>query len=76
MYQQIGSINQILLKVQENKFILPAIQREFVWKPDQICQLFGSILQGYPFVTFLFWNIVKQPNSSYRYKKTSERVDQ
>ena len=32
----------------------PAIQREFVWKPEQIAKLFDSLMQGYPFGTFLF----------------------
>jgi hypothetical protein len=30
--------------------VLPAIQREFVWKPEQIEKLFDSLMQGYPFV--------------------------
>ncbi|MEB3767092.1 GmrSD restriction endonuclease domain-containing protein [Acinetobacter sp. MD2] len=76
MYQQIGSINELLLKVQENKYILPAIQREFVWKPDQICQLFDSIMQGYPFGTFLFWNIEKQNIDKYKFYKFMLNYDE
>jgi len=30
------------------RYFLPAIQREFVWKPDQIIQLFDSLLRNYP----------------------------
>lgn len=29
------------------QYFLPAIQREFVWKPEQIAQLFDSIMRGY-----------------------------
>ncbi len=76
MYQQIGSINELLLKVQEDKYILPAIQREFVWKPDQICQLFDSIMQGYPFGTFLFWNIEKQNIDKYKFYKFMLNYDE
>ncbi|MDC4598265.1 DUF262 domain-containing protein, partial [Acinetobacter baumannii] len=76
MYQQIGSINELLLKVQEDKYILPAIQREFVWKPDQICQLFDSIMQGYPFGTFLFWNIEKQNIDKYKFYKFMMNYDE
>lgn len=57
MYQTAGSIKTLLDKVKNHDYILPAIQREFVWRPDQICQLFDSLLQGYPFGTFLFWKI-------------------
>ena len=37
--------------------MLPAIQREFVWGPDQICRLFDTLMQGYPFGTFLYWQV-------------------
>jgi transposase len=36
---------------------LPAIQREFVWRPDQIIQLFDSLLRRYPVGSFLFWEV-------------------
>jgi uncharacterized protein with ParB-like and HNH nuclease domain len=36
-------------------FWLPAIQRPFVWKEEQICNLFDSILRGYPISTLLIW---------------------
>ena len=40
-----------------NAYFLPAIQREFVWKPEQICQLFDSLLRRYPIGSFLFWKV-------------------
>lgn len=40
MYQTGGTIETLLNKVEQHEYILPAIQREFVWRPDQICQLF------------------------------------
>lgn len=39
------------------QYFLPAIQREFVWKPDQIVELFDSIMRGYPISSFLFWEL-------------------
>jgi len=39
------------------QYFLPAIQREFVWKPKQIIQLFDSIMRGYPISSFLFWEL-------------------
>lgn len=38
-------------------YYLPAIQREFVWKPEQIEKLFDSILGDYPINSFLFWKL-------------------
>jgi hypothetical protein len=39
------------------QYFLPAIQREFVWKTEQIVQLFDSIMRGYPISSFLFWEL-------------------
>jgi uncharacterized protein with ParB-like and HNH nuclease domain len=39
------------------RYFLPAIQREFVWHPDQIIKLFDSIMRGYPISSFLFWEL-------------------
>jgi hypothetical protein len=36
-------------------YFLPAIQREFVWHPEQVVRLFDSLLRGYPISSFLFW---------------------
>ena len=38
-----------------NDLFLPAMQRDYVWKVDQIYSLFDSLMQGYPISTFLFW---------------------
>jgi hypothetical protein len=40
-----------------HQYFLPAIQREYVWKPEQIIQLFDSILRRYPIGSFLFWEL-------------------
>src|SRR4051812_24074571 len=39
------------------QYFLPAIQREFVWRPDHIAQLFDSLLRNYPISTFLLWDL-------------------
>ena len=57
MYQTGGTIKETLQAIQQSKYVLPAIQREFVWKPEQIARLFDSLMQGYPFGTFLFWKV-------------------
>ncbi len=42
------------------QYFLPAIQREFVWHPTKIVQLFDSVLRGYPISSFLFWELQEQ----------------
>ena len=40
---------------EDGGFWLPNIQRTFVWREDQICRLFDSILREYPISTLLVW---------------------
>jgi uncharacterized protein with ParB-like and HNH nuclease domain len=67
MYQTGGTIADTLKGVQTNIYVLPAIQREFVWKPEQITRLFDSLMQGYPFGTFLYWKVEKANSSLYKF---------
>jgi uncharacterized protein with ParB-like and HNH nuclease domain len=43
---------------------LPGIQREFIWKEEQITNLFDSILRSYPIGSFLFWRVEKEKLSA------------
>ena len=67
MYQTGGTIKDTIEAVQKHQYVLPAIQREFVWKPEQIERLFDSIMQGYPFGTFLLWRVEEENSSRYRF---------
>lgn len=67
MYQSGGTIKDALDRIASHEYVLPAIQREFVWNPDQICALFDSVMQGYPFGEFLFWRIEPENSAKYRY---------
>ncbi len=67
MYQTGVTIKDALDRITSNEYVLPAIQREFVWDQDQICALFDSIMQGYPFGEFLFWRIAPENSAQYRY---------
>src|SRR6266702_2910587 len=40
---------------EDGGFWLPNIQRSFVWKEEQICRLFDSIMREYPISTLLIW---------------------
>ena len=62
-----GTIKGTIDLVQRHEYVLPAIQREFVWKPDQIERLFDSIMQGYPFGTFLLWKVEEKNAARYRF---------
>ena len=51
------TISDIMHNYINKTTYLPAIQREFVWKREQICKLFDSLMCGYPISSFLFWKI-------------------
>lgn len=67
MYKPGGTIADALRRIQEKSYVLPAIQREFVWKPEQIERLFDSLMQGYPFGTFLFWKVEAATSNKFRF---------
>ena len=66
-YQAPVTIAETLRQIERHEIVLPAIQREFVWQPEQICTLFDSLMQGYPFGTFLYWKVNQEHNNRYKF---------
>ncbi|HAP4464854.1 DUF262 domain-containing protein, partial [Enterococcus faecalis] len=60
-------IKNLIKKIDNNEYVLPALQREFVWKPEQIERLFDSIMKGYPIGSFLFWNVQNENINKYEF---------
>jgi len=56
-FQTALTIKETILDIHAKKYLLPSIQREFVWNVDQITQLFDSLMLGYPIGSFLFWEV-------------------
>ncbi len=54
--------------IEGRQYVLPAIQREFVWRPEQIQCLFDSLMRGYPIGSFLFWIVKRESITKYGYK--------
>jgi len=56
------SINSFVNKVTspEDNFVIPAIQRPFIWKEKQICSLFDSIMRNFPLGTLLIWRTKRE----------------
>lgn len=61
------TIKEALDKIHKKEFLLPAIQREFVWSTVQIERLFDSLLRGYPISSFLFWDVERKNASAYKF---------
>jgi hypothetical protein len=66
-----STVGRVLDQINRSYF-LPAIQRPYVWQPDQIIALFDSLLKGYPISSFLFWEIKPERRSDWEIYKFIE----
>ena len=51
------TVKEAIKHISHNEYLLPDIQRDFVWSTGQIENLFDSLMQGYPINSFLFWRV-------------------
>lgn len=66
----------LIIGRMNRQYFLPAIQREFIWKTEQIMQLFDSIMRGYPISSFLFWELKPENRDKWQvYKFLEEAKD-
>ncbi|WP_311877553.1 DUF262 domain-containing protein [Microbacterium forte] len=61
------TIASALRQIQDRTLILPAIQREFVWKPSQVIRVFDSVMRGYPVGSFLSWKVLPETISEFKF---------
>ena len=61
------TINEVIGNIHSKKYLLPSIQREFVWSTDQITKLFDSLMRDYPINAFLFWKVSKENVKEFRF---------
>jgi hypothetical protein len=60
-------VDEILRGIHHKDYLLPAIQREFVWDADQIRKLVDSLMRGYPIGSFLTWKVDESTAGSYTF---------
>ncbi len=70
------TINEAIGNIHNNCYLLPAIQREFVWQPRQIERLFDSLMRGYPIGSFLFWRVDPETAKNYNFYQFITTYDQ
>ncbi len=61
------TISQAIQSIESKRYLLPAIQREFVWHANKIEWLFDSLLRMYPISSFLFWKVERQQCNGYKF---------
>ncbi len=70
------TIKEAIDNIHNNRYLLPAIQREFVWWPHQIERLFDSLMRGYPIGSFLFWRVDPETAKNYSFYEFITNYDQ
>lgn len=66
-YQIPITIKEAIDNIKKRHYLLPSIQREFVWDTDQIETLFDSLMRDYPISTFLFWQVSKNKIKDFQF---------
>lgn len=61
------AICEVVDWIAQGKLLLPAIQREYEWKADQVVSLFDSLMRDYPIGSFLFWKVNAESSTKYRF---------
>lgn len=61
------TVDEALAEIEARHYLLPAIQREFVWTQDQVSALFDSVLRDYPIGSFLFWQVDQAWRRDYQF---------
>lgn len=66
-YEAPITIKKAIDNIKKRHYVLPSIQREFVWDTDQIETLFDSLMRDYPISTFLFWKVDKNKIKDFQF---------
>jgi hypothetical protein len=51
------TVMSAMRSIKDRSFLLPAIQRRFVWSSGKVEALFDSLMLGYPINSFMLWKI-------------------
>ncbi len=69
------TVAEAILAIKKQDYLLPAIQREFVWTADKTVTLFDSLMRGYPVGSFLFWRVDEDHSQDYKFFEFMQSFD-
>lgn len=61
------TVEKIIRGVEKKQFLLPTIQRGFVWEEKKIEDLFDSIMRGFLISSFLFWEVPDEDEHTFKF---------
>lgn len=53
------TIREAINNIDKREYLLPALQRQFVWGNEKIEVLFDSLMRDYPINSFMFWKVTE-----------------
>jgi hypothetical protein len=68
----VDTVRQILDKIDNDRIFVPAFQREYVWKRENVKELFRSLINEYPTGTLLTWETSEPPELKGNFKHSKE----
>jgi uncharacterized protein with ParB-like and HNH nuclease domain len=66
-YETPITVKSAMNAIADREYVLPSIQREFVWTTEQIEMLFDSLMRDYPISTFLFWKVKAENITKFKF---------
>lgn len=66
-YQTALTISSVIKDIDSKEYLLPFIQREFVWSTGQIEKLFDSLMRDHLINSFLFWQVRGEGIQNYKF---------
>jgi hypothetical protein len=70
------SVSEVVKDFADGYLAIPEIQRDVVWKPDQVKELILSVFRQYPCGSLIFWEPRDKDASLIRSMVRPERLDQ
>ncbi len=61
------TIAEAVDSLHRKRYLLPAIQREFVWPSEKIIKLFDSLMRDYTIGSLLFWQVDKEKIKDFQF---------
>ena len=61
------TVANLIKGIAKKQFLLPTIQRGFVWETKKIETLFDSLLRGFPISSFLFWEVPDEDEQTFKF---------
>ena len=68
-YETPITIKKAIENIRKKHYVLPSIQREFVWEHTKIEWLFDSLMRNYPISSFLLWQVESEVKKGYKFYK-------